>query len=363
MATRRFLHLRSTAELRAIAGAWDDLWSRSEVTTPMARAEFVAHWADHFAPQGSFHAIAVAEGDRLIAALPLVGRRVKRVLRTLALPTNPWASSGDLLIDESVDPVEASVALLSGFPRLAKPTLWLERVAVEEPRWLAFQRAARLAGFESTRQDSYVTAQIILESSFAEFEARLDPDHRRNCRSKANAIERAGGARLDVHTDGTPEEIDALVRRGFEIEDRSWKNASGTSVLKTPGMLEFYQREARIAAKLGHLNLLFFEHQGQPIAFAYNLFAKGTHYGVKIGCDANFKQLAPGHQLLRANLQRLHNDRSNLFLDFWGPALPWTENWTDCTYAVGRLTLTPRVSVNRAVVGAYERISPWLKAK
>jgi CelD/BcsL family acetyltransferase involved in cellulose biosynthesis len=359
---RRFLHLRSTAELRALAGAWDDLWARSEVTAPMARAEFVAHWVDHFAPTASFHALAVAEGERLIAAIPLVGRRVKRVLRALALPTNTWATNGDLLIDAGVDPLEACEALLTGFPQLARSTLWLERVAVDEPRWLALARASRQAGFETTRHDSYRAAKIVLATSFAEFEARLDPKHRSNCRGKAAAIQRAGGAQLAVHAQGLPDEIDALVRRGFEIEDRSWKGASSTSVLQTPGMLDFYQQEARLAARLGHLSLMFLEHQGTAIAFAYNLFGKGTHYGLKIGCDEAFKKLAPGHQLLRANLQLLHDDRSNRFFDFWGPALPWTENWTDSTYAVGRLVLTPSLSLNRALVGAYQRFAPWLRA-
>jgi hypothetical protein len=41
-------HLVSLDALAAQAGAWDDLWLRSEVTLPSLRAAMLAQWVEHF---------------------------------------------------------------------------------------------------------------------------------------------------------------------------------------------------------------------------------------------------------------------------------------------------------------------------
>ena len=38
MTQPRVIHIASVAELRALAARWDDLWWRSDVTTPNLRA-------------------------------------------------------------------------------------------------------------------------------------------------------------------------------------------------------------------------------------------------------------------------------------------------------------------------------------
>src|SRR5437016_566781 len=110
----QLIHLRTTSELRSMAAAWDDLWLRCETSRPMARAALVAHWVDHFARRRPFQALAVEENGKLVAALPLVTRRVKGLLKVAALPTNAWAGQGDLLLDPAADQSAALEMLLAG---------------------------------------------------------------------------------------------------------------------------------------------------------------------------------------------------------------------------------------------------------
>jgi len=42
--------ITSVDELRDNADAWDDLWLRSDVETPTARAELLEQWLEYFAP-------------------------------------------------------------------------------------------------------------------------------------------------------------------------------------------------------------------------------------------------------------------------------------------------------------------------
>ena len=78
----QLLHLRSAQQLRDVAAAWDDLWQRSAVTLPTARASMVVHWVERLAPERPFHALAVERDGRLLAALPLIETRLKSVLRS-----------------------------------------------------------------------------------------------------------------------------------------------------------------------------------------------------------------------------------------------------------------------------------------
>ena len=66
------LHLSSIDELRSSSQNWDDLWSRSEILAPTAKAEHVAQWCEHFAPHARFHCLVIVENGKWIAALPLL---------------------------------------------------------------------------------------------------------------------------------------------------------------------------------------------------------------------------------------------------------------------------------------------------
>jgi CelD/BcsL family acetyltransferase involved in cellulose biosynthesis len=353
---------RSSDELRAQAAAWDDLWTRSDCHEPMARAALVAHWVETFA--GSpFRAVAVEQDGRLVAALPLIERRLKGVFKVLALPTNHWATNGNLLLDPTVDTARVLDALVAALGDGTQPILWFDRVSYDEPHWLAFQAAVRRADGLVGRREAYLTAQIEVGDDFDKYEAGLAASHRRNCRSRTKSLERNGDTKCIVASSGDDAQIDDLVRRGFEVEDRSWKGMAGTSVLKSPGMLEFYQAEARLAAELGHLDLSFLEHQGRAIAFAYTMHAKGTYYEVKLGYDEEFKKFGPGHLLLRYKLQRLFADRSAKRVDCRGPLIPWISNWTERSYPVGRLVATPPTLLGRTVFRAYEEWWPRIRAR
>jgi CelD/BcsL family acetyltransferase involved in cellulose biosynthesis len=363
MAALTVREIRSPEELSAHAERWDDLWARSQATAPMARAAFVAHWLKTFSPNNPFRGVVVEQDGRFAAALPLIEERLKGVLRILTLPTNHWATNGDLLLDANREQDAVLDALFAGLGKHSRPLLWFDRVAYDEPQWVRFQEAARRAGYLISRREAYRTAQIEIGDDFDAYEATLAAAHRRNCRSRARALERAGGETAVVYGRGEPAEIDALVRRGFDVEDRSWKGTEGTSVLKSSGMLEFYQEEARIAAKLGHLDLSFLEHNDRAIAFAYTFHAKGTYFEIKLGYDDEFRKSGPGHLLLRHKLRRLFADPQARLLDCRGPLLPWILNWTERTYAVGRLVAAPPHLLGRTFFRAYDQWWPRLRGR
>src|SRR5207245_258118 len=100
---------------------------------------------------------------------------------------------------------------------------------------------------------------------------------RRQMRRIERHAEDDGGAMLLVYREIEPPDVEPLLRRGFAVEDASWKSRAGTSVLKSPATLGFYIEQARQLAAWGDLQLSFLELDGRPIAFEYGWNAKGVY--------------------------------------------------------------------------------------
>lgn len=152
MTKPRVVHLESLNALRDAAEAWDDLWRRSDATLPSLRAELLAQWIEHFAKPDDFHAIVVEKDGLWMAALPLVRRKIGRLLTAATMPCNEWAASGELLLDASegkafspdADQTTTSeqanesdsptlAALAEAIRRMPWPLLWLDEVVLNSP--------------------------------------------------------------------------------------------------------------------------------------------------------------------------------------------------------------------------------------
>lgn len=319
-----------------MATAWDDLWFRSAVTNPRARAHLVALWIDRFSPNETFQALAVEQDGKLVAALPLVGsRRLKGLLKVGALPFNAWAGNGELLLDPACEIDAVLDLLVSAFKSLPWAFLWLDSVAIKRSHWQAFTAAMNRAGNPTEFRLEHDAALVEIGDDWQAYEATWSRKRRQNRRRQLRQLEEAGKTELKISYP-PPCQIDKLMLEGFEVEDRSWKGTEGTSVLKTPGMLDFYCREATQLAEWGQLELVFLEHQDKPIAFDYGLNAKGVHYTPKVGYDQAYEKFSPGQLLVMLLLQRLY-DSQRQQLDFLGVPDPWKLSWATSTYPVGSI--------------------------
>lgn len=350
------VHLRSIAGLRAAAPLWDDLWHRSEVVVPTARAETIAQWLERFAPAAPFHGLAVEQNGNFVAALPLVARR-GRFSPLAGLPTNHWGLCGDLLLDRKTD-LEAVLRLLDGINGLAWPLLWLKPVPYESDRWRALLAAARQRGIGTLTSHIDRVGQIAVRATWSEYQSLWSGNHRRQLRKARKRAELAGDLTLDVHRRFAAGELKRLLHLGCEVEDLSWKGEAGTSILRSPGMFDWYLRQARQLDEWGQLQLTFLRHRGQPIAFEYGYWAKGVYYSAKVGYDPAHAHFSPG-QLLRAMLfERFHADGETTLVDFWGPLTEATAKWCTRSYAVGRIALAPDRPLSRLARAGVAALCP-----
>jgi len=346
------VQLQSPHQVRAAAGAWDRLWQRSSLSSSLFRAEMTAQWLEQFAAAARIHVLAVARDGEFLAVLPLAGRRVHRFLPVGDLPIDCWSPSGELLLDDGPEQADVLDVLMGGLCGTPWPLLWLDTIPYLEPRWQAFLAAALRRGLPTQVRPRYRIGQVELDVGAAGYEARWSKNHRRNLRKDERRLQGLGPLRLVVHRQFSGELPAELLRRGLEIEDRSWKGAEGCSVLRTPGMFEFFLRQARQLAAWGALRLAFLEHGGRPIAFEYGWLAKGVYYSYKVGYDPEFAAYGPAHLLRLYLLRSLAEEQGVRLVDCHGPLTEALACWATRSYVIGRVIVAPPRIGSRLLLAA-----------
>jgi CelD/BcsL family acetyltransferase involved in cellulose biosynthesis len=352
MSASRVVQFDSPAALRATTPAWDDLWRRSAVAMPIARAEPIAQYVEQFGPSDAIHALAVESDGQLVAALPLVAGRVMRLAQALTLPANPLTWAGDLLLDSAAGD-EVLTALVGAIRRLPQAVLWLDGVTLDAPHWRRFLAALEAADLPHVCRESFRAGQVTISHDWDALCGAWSANHRRHLKQMERRAEKDGGVELVVYRDLSADACETLVRQGFAIEDRSWKGAAGTSVLKTPGILEYYVRQAREMAAAGQLQLSFLVFRGQPIAFEYGWNAKGVYFSPKVGYDEAFAQLTPGQMLRYRLLERFSADPEQTTFDFCGPLCDATRKWITGSYPISRMVASTGRLSGRLFLQAY----------
>ncbi|MCS7305007.1 MAG: GNAT family N-acetyltransferase [Thermoguttaceae bacterium] len=318
--------------------AWDDLWHRSCTVLPTARAELIAHWVEHFAPRSRFAVVAVAEGDQLLAGLPLVERRIKGGFRAADLPANVWAANGELLLDETGDVPGVLQQLCQGVKQLGWPLLWIDMVPARTARWQSFLWQAQQAGLRCLVYWRYPVGLARIEE-FACYWASRSQNLQKKVRKALRQLEQHGTVEVRLFTQTSTQQWEEALDQAWQIENASWKGEARTSVLCTPQMRDFYLHQTYRLAQFDFPRLAFLEVASRPIAFIFGWQAKGVFQALKIGYDPAFARFSPGHLLWYLCCQKLSELAKPVTVDFIGPLTDGIRPWANGIYPIGRVII------------------------
>jgi CelD/BcsL family acetyltransferase involved in cellulose biosynthesis len=341
MAAPLVVRYESIAELQVAAGSWDDLWQRTPDALPTGRVELIAQWLEQFAPLARFTAVAVEQDGQLVAALPLVERRIAGLIRVGSLPRNDWCWAGHLLLDQSADIAEALATLVDEVRRLPWPLLWFDNVPIEQATWQQFLAAVDARGMNHIADERFRigTVEIVeqLNRDWRAYQESWSGNHRRHMRKALRRADEEGGVELEVRRPESAGEVESLLQEGFDVEHRSWKGREGSSVRASPTMADFYLRQATQLAQWGNLELTFLRHQGKAIAFEYGWSVRGVYFTPKVGFDDDYSRFSPGQLVRYLVLQDAFSRTDRRAVDFLGPLSDATAKWVTRTYPISRL--------------------------
>lgn len=387
----RWEWLEGVEAVRARAAAWDNLWSRSDETSPTARCEAVCLWHAHFHPKVPLRVIAVLDGNELIAVLPLSSRGWPQVG---TLPSNDWVAGGTLLIDPDRDLTRVADCLLEGLTHSPFIGCVFRGVPIDRAAWRALTAASVRAGWHHVLQPLHDIGTIDLTPSWQQTETRLGGNYRRQMAKAQRRLEAAGKLEFVMRdssvADATGSSWEAALREGWELEARGWKGREGTAIAQQPGLMAFMARHAaalagpsripdhpalatggvgdiddagqRVAAcgvRIATLRL-----DGRPIAFLYCWFGKDCVFTPKIAYDESYAECSPGKLVFYWNLRDLIGDGHWRLLDMAGPLADYNAKWATGAYAATTLVLGKPGLQGRLFAAAYaarRRLRDWRK--
>jgi len=354
----QFTFLTSIAELRAAAPAWDDLWQRSDCTSPLARAEMIAHWLEHFAPQARFRAVVVEENGRWLAALPLMQQRAGGVLGTGVLPCNEWPSGATLLWDVHSAASDVGGTLVTALAHLPWQLVRLEAAMPARASWRALHGALTTAGVPCDLRTRWHVGRLPIAHDWPAALAGLSRKHRQQIMSSLRKLAALGEVGFNLYRHFAADEVEPLMERALAVEDRGWKGTACTSILRTPGAAEFMLQQARSLAAEDRLWLGFLHCGRRDAAFCYGIYAKGVLHSFKIGYDTQYAAVSPGHLLHYHLLQAIHADAGVEAVDYIGAMTEYHASWRPQSYPFARLAFAARGRLlGQAALWGYQWIN------
>jgi CelD/BcsL family acetyltransferase involved in cellulose biosynthesis len=315
---------------------WDELVVRSGAP-PFMRPGWLRAWMDAFAPGEPLQVLAATSGGEMTGVLPLRQHR-----GTLRSPTN----GESMIFSPVVADAEAAADLADRLFGEAGRTVDLAALPVGDGAPAeALLAAAERHGNAVLRRTTNVCPFLDVSGDRDAFTQSLSKKRRQSIRRLHNRLGAAGEVTMTVH-DGR-EDLDTLLREGYRLEAREWKQAAGTAIISRPAAEQFYTSVARWAAEMGILRLVFLRLDGRPIAFSYNLQQGGVMYGLKLGMDDKFMKFSPGVVLTQRLIDHAFSDPELRLFDYLGQDESYKTEFATGTREQVRLQVFPGAYVGK----------------
>lgn len=302
--------------------ALEDPWRALDAATenPLAQFDWWRASLAAFADEETVHVVAIGDGQRLVAAAPLVRKPLAGIRRLFLAGQTELAEPGDVEVaDERARRRLIRALAWSGMP------LVLERVRADSPTLAALRRAYLGSGFVIARPRGSCP-YIDLDESWVEPEQHLNSGRRADLRRARRRAEQLGALGIEIHTPDLGD-LAELLDTACEVEARSWKGESGTALAHDAHRAMFFRQYAHAACVAGALRICFLRIGDHVAAMQLAIEAGGGFWLLKVGYDPRFAECSPGMLLVRETIRYAVEAGATRY-EFLGASAPWTRVWT-----------------------------------
>ena len=290
----------------------------------------------------------------IIGIVPMVLRPMRKLGQTFirAFPLSELSNThSDLLIEEVSEPVLAAFIDALYCQDLRWDVFSMTRLLEARPLGALFceilrQRRGR---FEFTKeQPSFF---LTLDRTFAGYLQRRSGSFRNALKRIERKLMSHG--RVEIRSQDDFSDIDSAYEALLSIEQRSWKQAFGTSISVVSRQTTFYHRLCTLASTRKRLHLRFLYLDSRPVAYNLGFILNGTYSYLKTSYDHAERPLSPSTFLRARLLAELIGEGVQQF-DFPAEPYEWECQWTDEMRWHRSLTLFAH-SVNGFAYGVYRK--------
>ncbi len=349
-------------QVSQVQSVWNDLWWRSGVRGPWARAEALACYWKHFGSKSALVVVVRRRGGAWVGCLPLQQVHVAKMLRAGGLPGNPWTSAGELLLDPTaLSQPEFWYTWAQALRHLPWKLLWLNELPVESPWWTTWQQHLAQLHLASHSCGRYLVGLTQLEGTWQQFLRTRSRNFRKSLRRAQKALEQLGSLELASHPHPRWS-WEQLWEMAQNVEQHSWKHQQGTAWTQHPQVEHFYRLWSQRLDESNMLALHVLLLDGEPIAYEWGYQAKGTYFPHKCSYHQRFAAHSPGHVLCGMILEQLWEGGQVQQVDYLGPMSEAVRRWSTGHYWSGRVVLG--WSWGRGVVGMHRHLLPrWRRLR
>jgi CelD/BcsL family acetyltransferase involved in cellulose biosynthesis len=297
--------------------AWITLESSRACPNLFLSRAWMEPWAKQFGAEFRPSVLVGYDGTGPVGIAPLFATSRE----TFELPVNFLAHrSGLIALDDAM--CEFATAVVRRLDEWGKGAL-LRGLPTDRPSYAAITDAAKATGVPVRERRGRVSPHVDISSSWDEFLKSRPSKVSHEWRRKMRKLGREGSVEVKRMTPGSsPRDlIDAFV----EIESRSWKEETGTSI-SARGVEEFYYELAESLTRAGAFRPFWIELDGRMIGFLLGAVYGGTYYALKTSFDEAFGKLSPGVTLFDHAIGDAFSEGLDRF-DFTGRRARWKDEW------------------------------------
>ena len=230
-----------------------------------------------------------------------------------------------------VNDVFSSISLQPHLPLLSR-FLWQQIPFFVFVKWQCVLTEGTAATLGLPIRTSHASKYIEFKNGADAFWAEHSKKFTKGFQKKMLKAESLGDLKLQVVNQ--IEELPAAFEAFLAIENSGWKGESGTSILKQPSKLKYYQSllEHYGAAGLCQINILWLGQE--PIAAQFGLRVASTLYLLKIGFCEAYSEISPGYLIL-AKLVAHHCENKGVTRISFVTGVDWIDRWHPGLLPVG----------------------------
>ncbi len=319
------------------AGTWDRLAGG----VPFRSWPWLSTWWRHYGPlpcaaarRRRLHVLCVFDGAGAPVALaPLYSEEAATTGRVLHLLGSGQVCSEYLGVLAMPGREEAVAAVLADYladrchaPR-SNAERWdliqLEAVDVNDPVLRPLLENLRQRGVGVHHRSGPGCWRIDLPNSWDAMLASLSRNHRTRIR---RVLRRGEARRCMLHVVERASDLPTAFEHLVELHQRRWQSRGEPGAFGSEPFLAFHRDVTPRLLSAGHLQLVWIEADGRPLAAEYLLAGSGAVYQYQGGMDADRLQWEPGH-LAIAHIMQLAIRQGRRKFDFLRGNEPYKAQW------------------------------------
>ena len=279
-----------SAELEALAPAWEDLWRRAPAATPFQSPAWLLPWWQEVG-DGELRVVLARRSGRLVGLLPMYRQHGSGKLLPLGIGISDYLDG----LFAKGDAAAVASALLR---RLVDRRDWRrgELHPLRQGSPLLEARVPPGCGDQILEFDPCPVVEI--PAGARDLDEILPGKIRANIRYYRRRAEQAGRVSFETATAATVAELlDAL----FRLHETRWQQSG---VLADPAIRHFHRAAAPLLLRSGLLRLHALRLDQRVIAATYVLHLRQCTYFYVSGFDPNYGPLSPGTLILGHSIAR-----------------------------------------------------------